>query len=145
MEYILQAIFQSGGSLDWQMISETNYNWEDIIEVALDYNGTNNIRDLDFNCLLYAIFELGKREFINNLQAELKKYRDNENYKNIVKKIDEIDFENNEIWDMWVNSLDNHFNLFVNDDEIVKFFYTELEDFINNINDNIGFCYLNIE
>lgn len=145
MEYILQAIFQSGGSIDWEMISETNYEWEEIFDKAMSNIGTDNIRDIDFNCLVYTILEMAQYDFIDGLQNQLEKYRDDEDYKEIIKKIDNIDFEDDENWEIWTNYSDNHISLFVKDDEVADFINTELANFVDKINDDIGFTYINIE
>ena len=81
MEYILMSIF-GGGICDWQDITKTEYNWDDIFEQAKDTNGTENLEELDINDLYRAVLELALEE----LQEEINDYIKN-NYSEEEKDI----------------------------------------------------------
>lgn len=47
MEYILINLF-GGGTLDWQDVGQTEFCWEDIIEIMKNYFG-KDMEDWDIN------------------------------------------------------------------------------------------------
>src|SRR5574344_1272461 len=104
MEYILMSIF-GGGTLDWQDIAQTEYDWDDIFEQAKGTNRTENLEELDINDLYRAVLELALEE----LQEEINRYIKNnysEEEKEDFEKLKQIDCTDTEQWDIWCNCLD---------------------------------------
>lgn len=141
MEYILSALF-GGGTLDWEMIGQTEYDWEDIIEEYRSNFGS--IENAEFNSFLEIIFEMAEREFAEMVDEFIKEYEYNEDYKGVVEKLKEVDFEDYDIWATYTNYLDNGIYLKV-EKEIKDILDEYLSDKIDRINDNIGFTCIEIE
>lgn len=139
MEYLLMELF-GGGTADWGMIGETHYDWHDIMEMAKDIFGS--IESIDFQCLLETIFIMAKDEFVNMVDKFIKG-KDYEEYKNVINKLKNFDFDNDENWYFNLNYLDNDIIINVDEDikEILDLYF---EDEIDKINDNIGFTYIQI-
>ena len=141
MEYILMSIF-GGGTLDWQDIAETEYDWDDIFEQAKDTNGTENLEELDINDLYRAVLELALEE----LQEEINDYIKNnysEEEKEDFEKLKQIDCTDTEQWDIWCNCLDTGLT-FVGDRELAENLSNCLQQTIDKISDKIGFTEINL-
>ena len=141
MEYILMSIF-GGGTLDWQDIAETKYDWDDIFEQAKDTNGTENLEELDINDLYRAVLELALEE----LQEEINDYIKNnysEEEKDIFDKLKQIDCKNLWQWDIWCNCLDTRLT-FVGDRELAENLSNCLQQTIDKISDKIGFTEIDL-
>lgn len=141
MEYILMSIF-GGGTLDWQDIAETEYDWDDIFEQAKDTNGTENLEELDINDLYRAVLELALEE----LQEEINDYIKNnysEEEKDIFDKLKQIDCKNLWQWDIWCNCLDTRLT-FVGDRELAENLSNCLQQTIDKISDKIGFTEIDL-
>ena len=141
MEYILMSIF-GGGTLDWQDIAQTEYDWDDIFEQAKDTNGTENLEELDINDLYRAVLELALEE----LQEEINDYIKNnysEEEKEDFEKLKQIDCTDTEQWDIWCNCLDTRLT-FVGDRELAENLSNCLQQTIDKISDKIGFTEINL-
>ena len=140
MERILMALF-GGGELDWQEISKTNYDWEEIINKARQIYGL----DTDITCLFEFVFRLAKNDFCNMINDYIKSYNEDKLFGKEIEILKNFDFENEENWYFNCNCLDNDIILYVNEetkkaiDEIV-----DIKD-LNAINDKIGFNEIKIE
>ena len=143
MEWILMALF-GGGAADWNDIANTKYNWEDIFEeLKMEFGDLDGV---DINDIYTIIMEEGKGDFIkmvNDFITENKNTEDKD-LKQAVEKLKDFDFDNDEIWFIYANCLDSHIYLKVEDTEIIDILNDYLEDEIDNINDKIGFTYINI-
>lgn len=141
MEYILMSIF-GGGICDWQDISQTEYDWGDIIEQAKHTKGVEFLEDLNINDLYKAILDLALEE----LQEEITRYIKN-NYsieeKDVFDKLSKIDCTDTEQWDIWCNCLDTHL-MFIGDSELAEVLSAHLQYNIDKISDKIGFTYINL-
>ena len=141
MEYILMSIF-GGGICDWQDITKTEYNWDDIFEQAKDTNGTENLEELDINDLYRAVLELALEE----LQEEINDYIKNnysEEEKDIFDELKQIDCKNLWQWDIWCNCLDTRLT-FVGDRELAENLSNCLQQTIDKISDKIGFTEIDL-
>lgn len=141
MEYILMSIF-GGGTLDWQDIGQTEYDWDDIIEHAKYTKGVEFLEDLNINDLYGAILELALEE----LQEEITRYIKN-NYsaeeKDIFDKLSRIDCTDTEQWEIWCNCLDTHL-MFIGNSELAEVLSAHLQYNIDKISDKIGFTEINL-
>lgn len=143
MEWILMALF-NGGTADWNDIANTEYNWEDIFEELKIKFG--DLEGVDINDIYTIIMEKGKWDFIkmvNDFIIENKNTED-EDLKQAIEKLKDFDFNDDEIWFIYANCLDSHIYLKVEDTEIIDILNNYLEDKIDDINDKIGFTYINI-
>lgn len=118
MENILTTLF-GGGILDWQDISKTKYDWEDIFD-KLDYNNdTIDINDLYYKIMETAVYELDN--IINNDNKILEKYNGVE------------DFE------IYANYCLDSTIKFIGDNEVGEKIQNIFKDEIEEINNKIGF------
>ena len=144
IESILMALF-GGGYGDWNDIANTEYNWEDIFEELKIKFG--DLEGVDINDIYTIIMEKGKWDFIkmvNDFIIENKNTEDKD-LKQAIEKLKDFDFDNDEIWFIYANCLDSHIYLKVEDTEIIDILNNYLEDEIDDINDKIGFTYINIQ
>lgn len=142
MEYLLIELF-GGGTADWEMIGETNYDWHTILERAKDIFGY--IDNIDFQCLLEMIFVMAQEDFSKMVDKFIEENRNNEEYKEIIEKLKSVDFEDDgRTWQFDTNYLACSITLFV-DKEVKNILEEYLQDEIDKINDNIGFTYIAIE
>ena len=143
MEWILMALF-GGGAADWNDRANTKYNWEDIFEeLKMEFGDLDGV---DINDIYTIIMEEGKGDFIkmvNDFITENKNTEDKD-LKQAIEKLKDFDFNNDEIWFIYANCLDSHIYLKVEDTEIIDILNNYLEDEIDDINDKIGFTYINI-
>jgi hypothetical protein len=126
MGYILMALF-GGGTLDWEHISRTTYDWEDIFDRAKQNYDFENI-DM---CQLYeTILEMA----LDELQ----------------EKMEEIADECSEEFQECAKDIYGHFEFFINfldtklyfrgSEELAEEIQEKLEDEIDDINFKIGFA-----
>lgn len=139
MEYLLIELF-GGGTADWEMIGETNYDWHEVLKMAKDIFGS--LESIDFQCLLETIFIMAKNEFVNMIDKFIEE-KDYEEYKNVIDKLKNYDFDDDGNWYFNTNYLDNDIMITV-DEDIKKILDYHFEDEIDKINDNIGFTYIQI-
>lgn len=126
MEHILMALF-GGGIADWEDISKTNYDWEDIIEetkfrqIGLEF--------LDINDFYSIILEMAKSELVNAIDEWL------ENNTNTYLQ---EDYNGEDDFEIFANCLDSHL-YFTGLDKVGEEIQKIFADKIQEINNNIGF------
>lgn len=128
MEKILMSAF-GGGTLDWEEISHTKYDWDEIFD-RVESKYTTRI--VDINDLYYEILQLALEE----IEGIFENCSD-EKFKNYLKHNVDVhqDFE------IYANSLDSRIDWCGDDyigEQIEKFFKDEFEE----VNKNIGFTYI---
>ena len=142
MEYILMALF-GGGTLDWEDLGKTEYDWEEIFDDIKDNFGS--LDNIEINDLYFAILQRAKSDFVDLINNFINEYKDNENYKNEVEILSNFDFDDEENWEISCNCLATRISLFTTQEVIDTFEEVALDSDIENINDKIGFTYINIE
>lgn len=143
IESILMALF-GGDYRDWNDITNTEYNWENIFkELKIKFG---NLEEVDINDIYAIIMEKGKWDFIKMVDDFIIENRNTEDkdLKQAIEKLKDFNFDNDEIWFIYANYLDSHIYLEVEDTEIIDILNNYLEDEIEKINDKIGFTYINI-
>ena len=140
MEYILMALF-GGGSLDWEDVGKTQYNWNDIIDFMKE-KFCLSIENLEINdfyngVLLYALKDLENsvKEFISN-------NKDNEDLNQDIEILESLDI--NEDFYISCNCLDTHCS-FIGNTELKETLLKYFQEKIDEIDENIGFTYINME
>lgn len=127
MENILMALF-GGGIADWQDISETKYDWEEIIRRARqDYEE----RYIDINVLYTTVLKIAREE----LQEAMENYEGetSEEFKKCTENIEEF-------FEIFANCLDTHL-WFLGSEELGKEIQEKLQGKIDEIDEKIGFTY----
>ena len=128
MEYILISLF-GGGTADWQDISKTNYDWEDIFDRAkIDFDMGN----IDINTLYYIILEMA----ISELGDKMQEYQG--------EKSEEFEQCSNDMFnyfEIYTNCLDSHVT-FVGSEELAEEIQEKLGEEIDQINHDIAFTYI---
>ena len=126
MEYILISLF-GGGTADWQHISQTNYDWEDIFDRAKENYNFDNI-DM---CQLYeTILEMALEE----LQEKMQEIAEDcsEEFQECAEDIlDNFEFNINFLYTGLY---------FCGSEELAEEIQEKLEDELNDINYKIGFA-----
>lgn len=126
MEKILIALF-GGGYADWEDISKTNYDWEDIIEeIKFSQSG---LEFLDINDFYSIILEMAKSELVNAIDEWL------ENNTNTYLQ---EDYNGEDDFEIFANCLDSHL-YFTGLDKVGEEIQRIFVDKIQEINNNIGF------
>ena len=136
MEYILMSLF-GGGICDWQDIAQTKYDWGEIFERAKERYGF----DVDINCLYETILNMALED-LNDLIEDYIAEANTEEEKTIAEQLEKVNIEDD--FDIWCNYLDTHLN-FMGNEEIGKIMQDTFADKIDEINNKIGFTYINIE
>ena len=135
MEYILISLF-GGGTADWNDIAQTKYDWKEILSYAEDMScGQININDLYF-----AILSMARNELLDIIEE----YVDKANTKEemiLAKQIEKISIDD---FDLWANCLDTRIN-FIGTKEQAEILQDLFETKIDEIDDKIGFTYINME
>ena len=128
MEYILIALF-GGGTLDWEDIGETEYDWKDIFErVKINFN----INDIDINTLYMTILEMALEELADAMQNY--EGETSEEFKNCAYDI-------NSYFEIYCNCIDTHLS-FIDTEKLGKEIQEKMADKIDEINEKIGFTYI---
>lgn len=148
------------GSLDLEMLDKCNYNYDDI-----KYNfECISVKDLDFNTILASCLNLYLNhiqekvdEKITELESEIKeleRYIDENNGNVDIKYVDDKERLYNELKELqslyvyndieyFTNYLDT--SIYIIDDEIKAIYKKYLEQEIESENEEIGFCYLDLD
>lgn len=150
MKYdVLQTLFKNGGSADWEMLEECNYDFEDIWNKMLQFVDPYN---MDFNDILAGAGDVFKSNIEDAIQLKIK-----ETY-NVLNTLKEgtPEFEDNVLKvrelenldpstdiEMFTNCLDT--NMHFRDADIQELYRTYLKDKIEEENNKIGFVYLDLE
>lgn len=132
MEWILMALF-GGGTLDWQDIGQTEYDWEEIFERARMDFGMENV---NINTLYQIILEIALEE----LALAMCEYKGetSEDFKNCSGDIYSY-------FDIWCNCLDTKLTYIGENELLGKEIQDKMADKIEEINDKIGFTYINFD
>lgn len=144
IESILMALF-GGDYRDWNDITNTEYDWENIFELLKEKYGS--LDNVDINNIYTTIMEMGQIDFMAMIDEYIKENKDNKDkeVKRIVEKLSYFDFQDEKNWTIYANCLDSHLYLYVDDTEIYDILNDYLEDEIEKINDKIGFTYIDIQ
>lgn len=129
MENILISLF-GGGILDWQDISKTQYKWEEIFERARIDFGMKNI---DINTLYQIILEIALEE----LALAMQEYSGEKSE----------DFENCSLdiysyFEICTNYLNTSLYYIGEDEELAEEIQKKMRGKIEEIEDRIGFTYI---
>lgn len=129
MENILISLF-GGGILDWQDISKTEYEWGEIFERARIDFGMKNI---DINTLYQIILEIALEE----LALAMQEYSGEKSE----------DFENCSLdiysyFEIYTNYLDTRLYYIGEDEELAEEIQKKMRGKIEEIEDKIGFTYI---
>lgn len=143
MEYILMAIFDDGGILDWNMLEKTNYDWYEIMDNIIGNYGTD-LRSIGVNTFINTIFDMAISDFQEAVNNFIEENKYNEDLKNKIQILEDIDFSSYDNWNTYTNYIDNSIDLVVKNKEIIDIINKYLKDEIEEINDNIGFTEINI-
>ena len=133
VEYILMAMF-GGGIADWQDIAQTEYDWEEIFDRIYDLKTT------DINDLYYEILNMARTD----LAEIIEEYVENANIKEEIILANKIEDISEEDFEIFTNCLDTHIR-FRGTEEQGKIIQELFEDKIEEINDKIGFTYINFD
>lgn len=150
MKYdVLQTLFKNGGTADWEMLEECNYDFEDIWNKMLQFI---DIYNMDFNDILAGAGDVFKSNIEDAIQLKIE-----ETY-NVLNTLKEgtPEFEDNVLKvrelenldpstdiEMYANCLDT--NMHFRDADIQELYKTYLKDEIEEENNKIGFVYLDLE
>ena len=137
MEYILINLF-GGGTLDWQDVGKTGYDWEYIIDIMKNYFGDNmenwNINNFYWGVLYFALTEL--KDIVDDFIA---KNTENEDMKDDIKILQGLDID--EDFEIFCNCLATNCT-FIGDEDLGKVLVKYFQDDIDEISNNIGFTYI---
>ena len=135
MEKILIALF-GGGTLDWEDISRTNYDWGKIFSRLKDeYGYGNDFRNVDINTIYREILEMALEDI-----EEMFENCSDEKFKHYL----ECNVKVQEDFEIYANCL-NSYLIWMGDqyigEKISEFFKDEIEE----INNKIGFTYIDFD
>ena len=137
MEYILINLF-GGGTLDWQDVGKTGYDWEYIIDIMKNYFGDNmenwEINNFYWGVLYFALTEL--KDIVDDFIGE---NINNEDIQEDIEILQGLDIDKD--FDIFCNCLDTHCS-FNGDEELGAVLVKYFQDNIDEIDDNIGFTYI---
>lgn len=143
MKYeILRTLFKNGGTADWEMLEDCNYDFEDIWNKMLQFV---DIYNMDFNDILAGAKDVyceHIKEAINNKIREIEK-QDGETRENINKLRDLKYLDPSTDIEMDTNYLCT--SIHFRDADIQELYKTYLKDEIEEENNKIGFVYLDLE
>lgn len=150
MKYdVLQTLFKNGGTADWEMLEECNYDFQDIWNKMLQFV---DIYNMEFNDILAGAGDVFKSNIEDAIQLKIK-----ETY-NVLNTLKEgtPEFEDNVLKvrelenldpstdiEMFTNCLDTR--MYFKDADIQELYKTYLKDEIEEENNKIGFVYLDLE
>lgn len=133
MEKILMSAF-GGGTLDWEDISKTNYDWGEIFSRLKDEYGYN-FKNVDINALYREILEMALEDI-----EEMFENCSDEKFKHYL----ECNVKVQEDFEIYANCLDSYL-IWMGDqyigEKISEFFKDEIEE----INNKIGFTYIDFD
>ena len=128
MEYILMALFD-GGTLEWQGIGKSEYEWEEIfVRAKIDFD----FKEIDINTLYQIILEIAIEELamaMQNYEGET-----SEEFKNCAYDIYSY-------FEIYCNCIDTHLN-YIDTEKLGKEIQEKMADKIDEINEKIGFTYI---
>lgn len=140
MEYILIALF-GGGSLDWEDVGKTQYDWNDIIDFMQE-EFCFSIENLDINDFYNGVLSYALKDLENSVKEFISNNKDNENLKQDIEILENLDI--NEDFDVFCNCLDTRCS-FIGNTELKETLLKYFQEKIDEIDENIGFTYINME
>lgn len=126
MVYILIALF-GGGTLDWEHISQTNYDWEDIFDRA---KGNYDFENIDMCQLYETILDMALDELQEKMQEVAEECSD---------EFQECAEDVRGYFEFFINFLDTKL-YFNGSEELAEEIQEKLEDELDDINFKIGFA-----
>lgn len=133
MEYILISLF-GGGIADWQDIAETKYDWEEIFD---NLKNRMDFENIEINDIYEQIMLMARDELYNEMAKYIRKANTREEIA-IAKVLENVDF------DIFSNCLDSHIN-FKGTEEQAEIIQEIFREKIDELNDKIGFTYINFD
>lgn len=150
MKYdVLQTLFKNGGTADWEMLEECNYDFEDIWNKMLQFV---DIYNMDFNDILAGAGDVFKSNIEDAIQKKIKELKNDleycvmnsNNWYDTTLKIKELEnLDPSTDIEMFTNCLDTR--MYFRDADIQELYKTYLKDEIEEENNKIGFVYLDLE
>lgn len=137
MEYILINLF-GGGTLDWEDIGQTEYDWADIIDIMKTYIG-NDMENWEINNFYWAVIYFGLIELNNIVDNFITENKNNKDIQDDIELLQSLDID--EDFDIYCNCLDTHCT-FIGDEELGRVLVKYFKEDIDKIDDNIGFTYI---
>lgn len=137
MEYILVNLF-GGGTLDWEDVGKTEYYWEDIIEIMRNCLG-DSMENWGINDFYWAVIYFGLTELKNTVDDFITENTENEDMKDDIEILQGLDID--EDFEIFCNCLDTNCT-FIGDEDLGKVLVKYFQDDINEISNNIGFTYI---
>ena len=150
MKYdVLQTLFKNGGTADWEMLEDCNYDFEDIWNKMLQFV---DIYNMDFNDILAGAGDVFKSNIEDAIQLKIE-----ETYKvlstlkegtpefedNVLKVRELENLDPSTDIEMFTNCLDTI--MYFRNADIQELYKTYLKDEIEEENNKIGFVYLDLE
>lgn len=150
MKYdVLQTLFKNGGTADWEMLEDCNYDFEDIWNKMLQFV---DIYNMDFNDILAGAGDVFKSNIEDAIQKKIKELENDleycvmnsNNWYDTTLKIKELEnLDPSTDIEMFTNCLDTR--MYFRDADIQELYKTYLKDEIEEENNKIGFVYLDLE
>lgn len=116
MEYILINLF-GGGTLDWEDIGQTEYDWADIIDIMKTYI-SNDMENWEINNFYWAVIYFGLIELNNTVDNFITENKNNKDIQDDIELLQSLDID--EDFDIYCNCLDTHCT-FIGDEELERF------------------------
>lgn len=150
MKYdVLQTLFKNGGTADWEMLEECNYDFEDIWNKMLQFV---DIYNMDFNDILAGAGDVFKSNIEDSIQKKIKELENDleycvmnsNNWYDTTLKIKELEnLDPSTDIEMFTNCLDTR--MYFRDTDTQQLYKTYLSKEIEEENNKIGFVYLDLE
>lgn len=137
MEYILINLF-GGGTLDWEDIGQTEYDWADIIDIMKTYI-SNDMGNWEINNFYWAVIYFGLIELNNTVDNFITENKNNKDIQDDIELLQSLDID--EDFDIYCNCLDTHCT-FIGDEELGEVLVKYFQDDIDKIDNSIGFTYI---
>lgn len=140
MEYILINLF-GGGTLDWEDIGKTYYDWEDIIYIMKHYVD-EDMSNWEINNFYWAVIYFGLMELDKTVGKFI---AENENDKELEEDIEILKtLDIDEDFEIYCNCLSTYCS-FNGDEELGRILLKYFREDIENINNDIAFTNIEIE
>lgn len=139
-EFIVDLL-NGNGYLDLEELQKTEYDMEKLVNYVCYEFGEE---ELNLSSLMFAVLQMAKRDFIEEVNNYLDKIEDEYN-KEDIDKIRTIDFGIEDDWELWASGLDNGIFFRTESEELCELVQKYLEDLIDKTSNTIGFTDLRIE
>lgn len=142
MEYILMTLF-GGGTLDWEEVGKTYYDWEDIISLMRN-RLSEDMKDWEVNDFFYMVIVYGLEQLEDIVTNFVR-----ENFRTTDKELQDdvailCDFNMLSDFEIQCNCLDTQCN-FVGTDKLRNVLLKHFKEDIDKISEDIAFTYVNME